>query len=677
MTLARSFTKAVLLTIALGLGACSARGGDESVGDGTEALQSGAGDGNPIWKDDPCDDPNLKTSAGVKVSVQNGVHVFIGTDKPDVIVGTDGPDIIWGKKGGDILCGGRGEDEIHGDEGNDYIQGGAGNDTIFGGPGNDTIHGGAGGDVIHGGDDDDMIFGDLLDDKLWGDDGDDLLIGGHGTDELHGGKGNDVLRGDMGNDSFEGGPGNDVASFMTAMPPGEGEPGHTANGDGIDGVIVDFTNPCISDDDPAHHDGCAFGDGKGEPLDSIEIVIGSPFNDHFISSNPDTVFIGGAGDDRFDTPVAKNVHDGPGNDLWNGKPIGGPGPSAAPGAVFVYVDDRVRDMGVIVVGTANRDVLTIHPNKQKDLVVDGEPSSTTLDAGPGCTQHGAHDVTCDVKHTLRYVTVYGGDGDDDITLQGNFPRDFTAHVNGGKGDDKIRGGDEQDVLFTGVSGKDWLWGRGGDDALVSESEPETNRLKLTQQIAYGDGADHLFGGAGNDQLVADFPCGGHEYSGGDGIDIAGFARSGALPIAAQLSQNGPISVQKGFYGYAYNPEVDWTGAHTPGAFCNPKDGTTLAPDLEILEGSSANDELWGNDHGNIIWGRKGKDLIHGLGGDDVLDGLQDNDDVYGDDGNDILLGGPGFDTLYANEGQHDILNCGPGGGKAIADGKDEITGCKY
>ncbi len=667
--------KVILLAVALGLGACA--GGDD-YGQDDQALMHGGGDGPPVWKDDPCDDPNLQTSAGVKVSVQNGVHVFVGTGQHNVIVGTDGPDVIWGGGGGDIICGRGGEDEIHAGAGDDFVNGGAGNDTIFGGAGNDVLHGGAGGDEIHGGDGDDLVFGDLLDDKLWGDDGDDLLVGGHGTDEMHGGKGNDFFRGDTGNDSFEGGEGTDVVSFMTAMPPGEGEPNHPHAGDGIDGVIVNFTDPCVDANDPqqVHHDGCAFGDGKGEPLDSIEIVIGSPYADHFITSNPDTTFIGGAGDDKFDTPNAAKVHDGPGNDTFNGQPIGNPGPTGAPGKVFVYVEDHVRDLGVIVAGTTKGDDLSIHPN-QHQLQVDGA-GPTQLDAGPGCAMQGPQSVICNIPHTLRFVAAYGDDGDDHIKLTGNFPRDFTAHVNGGRGDDQIRGGDEADVLFTGVEGQDWLWGMGGDDALLSESEPSFNALKLTQQVPYTDGADHLFGGPGNDQLVADFPCGGHEYSGGDGIDIAGFARSGALPITAQLAQVGDNpSVKNPFYGRAYNPEYDWTGAHTPGAFCSVSAGTTFHPDLEILEASSANDDLWGNDQDNVIWGRKGNDRIHGLAGDDVLAGLEGDDAIWGDDGNDVLQGGPGYDTLYAVDGERDVVLCGPGGGLAKVDAKDEVTGCKY
>ncbi len=229
------------------------------------------------------------------------------------------------------------------------------------------------------------------------------------------------------------------------------------------------------------------------------------------------------------------------------------------------------------------------------------------------------------------------------------------------------------MLFSGVDGEDWLYGNGGDDALLSESEPSFNRAKLGSNPKYVDGADHLFGGDGDDQLVADFPCGGHEYAGGPGIDIAGFARSGKLTLHAQLAQpNDNPSIKMPFYGRAYNPQV---GA---GAYCTVAQGTTMHPDLEILEGTSADDLLYGNDRDNIIWGRDGDDEIHGLGGDDHLYGLQGDDRIYGEGGQDTLEGGEGFDHLFAADGERDVLLCGPGGGRAeSSDGHDEITGCKY
>jgi Ca2+-binding RTX toxin-like protein len=666
----RGLGKTVLVAVVVALGGCSAADG---VSSDSEALHKGAGDGPPVWKTDPCE--GAHTSPGVKQYQKDGVNYFIGTDGDDVIVGTKGRDIIWGNAGNDVICAGEGDDEVHGGAGHDYIDGGAGNDVLYGGDGNDIIHGRAGSDEIHGGDGDDILMGDLLDDKIWGDDGNDLLIGGHGNDELHGGKGNDYLRGDTGNDTFDGGEGEDVVSFVTAMPPGDGDSVHSTYANGIDGMVVDFTDPCVDPAAPGvKHDGCAYGDGNGEPLDGIEVVVGSPYNDHFVSGG-NQKFVGGFGDDKFSVPHKSQIVDGAGNDVWNGQPIGKPGGGPAPGNVWVYVEGHERDLGVVVIGSPNADHLTIGAMASHQLEVKGS-NGTHVDTNDSCHQVDASTVRCDIPHTLRWVAAYGADGNDTITLQGHFPRDFTAHVSGGRDDDVITGGDEQDVLFTGITGSDILYGGDGDDALLSQSRPKFNKDKLTQVVPYTDGADKLFGGDGNDQLVADFPCGGHEFSGGKGIDIAGFARSGALPIHAQLAQQDDNpSIKMPFYAHAYNPQINGS----PGTYCTVGQGTLLHPDLEILEGGSGDDVLYGNDEDNIIWGRDGNDEIHGLGGDDHLFGLKGNDHIYGEAGSDVLEGGAGFDFLYGGgDNTRDILLCGPDGGRVMtSDSHDEVTGCKY
>jgi Ca2+-binding RTX toxin-like protein len=232
----------------------------------------------------------------------------------------------------------------------------------------------------------------------------------------------------------------------------------------------------------------------------------------------------------------------------------------------------------------------------------------------------------------------------------SFPLDMTAHVNGGNGNDFLHGGDEQDVFFSGPTGEDHLFGNKGGDALLSESrkwpKKDCSALSAKQQAEnprctenkpdakdYTDGADELFGGPGDDQLVIDYPCGKHHYSGGSGKDIAGFARSGRFDIHAQFA--GKASIATEFHGKAFNPQL-----------CTVASATRLEDDLEILEAADGNDNLWGNDDANVIWGREGDDRIHGLGGDDTLEGLVGDDWIYGGAGNDKLQGAGGDNRLF-------------------------------
>jgi len=211
---------------------------------------------------DPCDDPEIRRRINVHAD-PNDPHLFIGTDGPDVIFGTDGDDRIFGLGGDDVIC------ALAGD---DYIDGGDGRDVIDAGPGDDIVHGRGGSDWIWGGPGDDVLFGDILDDHLFGEGGDDILIGGHGTDWLDGGDGNDFLRGDTGTDTFIGGDGYDIASFSTALPPGQVEVNPDGTANPITGIHIKLDGGCDSQ-------GCAEGDGGNEPLHGIEEIVGSSFVD--------------------------------------------------------------------------------------------------------------------------------------------------------------------------------------------------------------------------------------------------------------------------------------------------------------------------------------------------------------------------------------------------------------
>jgi Ca2+-binding RTX toxin-like protein len=527
-----------------------------------------------------CDRLSEERSSLGATLVLNGVtyHVIQGDEFANTLEGSNRPDLIFGGDGNDTIRGHSSSDIICAGGGADVIEGGTGQDRIYGGGGDDVVHGGMHGDWIHGDDGDDDLFGDILDDKLFGDRGKDLLVGGHGTDHMEGGLGSDYLRGDTNADDFIGGLGYDVASFATARPSGRSERGAPYV------MQVDVTRRR------------ADGDGYQERVKGIEQVVGSPFNDQLAAKG--------------------KLSSGFGDDQCNGAPCG----FGQPPLPFAYVDARKRDTGVVVLGGDGNDTLQIsHPGKDVSIYTPG----ATITAGPGCEQTRPDLVTCDIPHPLHYLLAWGGGGDDTIKISGDFPRDFESHLDGGDGNDIITGFGGADLLYGGRNGVDRLEGNGGDDALISESYAD-DRARFGAD--YGGGRDTLLGGDGNDQLVSDYPCGHHHYSGGSGLDIAGFARVGARAIHAQLA--GPVARagdKAEFHGKAFLPDV-----------CNVDlFGTVLEDNLEILEGSTGNDKLYGNDRDNIIWGRQGNDLILGLGGNDRLDGHEGADRVFGGDGDDL------------------------------------------
>lgn len=87
---------------------------------------------------------------------------------------------------------------------------------------------------------------------------------------------------------------------------------------------------------------------------------------------------------------------------------------------------------------------------------------------------------------------------------------------------------------------------------------------------------------------------------------------------------------------------------------------TFAPHPDTVFGTEGDDPLLeGTEADNILYGGAGSDSIYGKGGDDLLFGGQGNDTLHGDDGNDVLHGGQGDDTLYGGAG-NDVLYGGAG-----------------
>ena len=176
------------------------------------------------------------------------------------------------------LTGSAFNDTLTGDGNNNVIQGLAGNDSMVGAAGTDTVTYvdatagvtvslaiataqntvGAGTDTISG-------F-----ENLTGSAFNDTLTGDTNANVLQGLGGNDLLTGGAGNDTLDGGTGTDTASYAAASS----------------GVTVDLSA------------GTATGDGS-DTLISIENVIGSAYNDTFITTTGVHVFDGGAGSDTL------------------------------------------------------------------------------------------------------------------------------------------------------------------------------------------------------------------------------------------------------------------------------------------------------------------------------------------------------------------------------------------
>lgn len=102
----------------------------------------------------------------------------------------------------------------------------------------------------------------------------------------------------------------------------------------------------------------------------------------------------------------------------------------------------------------------------------------------------------------------------------------------------------------------------------------------------------------------------------------------------------------------------------------------------VIKGTKKVDRLRGTAGSDRMTGLGRNDVLRGLGGSDCLDGGNGNDRVLGGTGNDklvggkgrdVLLGAAGKDTIRSRDGVRDIVKCGAGKDRVIADRKDRIA----
>ena len=207
--------------------------------------------------------------------------------------------------------------------------------------------------------------------------------------------------------------------------------------------------------------------------------------------------------------------------------------------------------------------------------------------------------------------IVGGSGNDTLDVSDRFADE--TFVDGGSGNDTIKGGVGRDHIFGGT----------GDDVLTG-----------------GSGADIFYFSEnhGND-TITDFNA-----AEGDRIDLSGFNE----PITWEQLQLKIATVTDGndvVTGLRIDLS-DWSGGTIV------LEGITsvsdLTEDMFILDGSASGAATvhHGTASGDTLDGTADADKMMGLEGDDTLKGGKGNDVLYGGEGGDTLEGGESFDALY-------------------------------
>jgi hypothetical protein len=139
----------------------------------------------------------------------------------------------------------------------------------------------------------------------------------------------------------------------------------------------------------------------------------------------------------------------------------------------------------------------------------------------------------------------------------------------------------------------------------------------------------------------------------------------------------PTSVDIG-----YTLRITVTATNAYGKFVLQSDPTETIAGLpphrkgRHIVGTRHGEYLAGGGYDDVILGLGGNDTILGGAGDDRIDGGSGNDVITGGSGADRIFGGAGSDTINAADGERDVVDCGTGRDRVIADSFDKVVNCE-
>lgn len=235
--------------------------------------------------------------------------------------------------------------------------------------------------------------------------------------------------------------------------------------------------------------------------------------------------------------------------------------------------------------------------------------------------------------------VYGSNGKDFVTTHSTTTQSATVY--GGGADDVIIGANGTDKLYGGP-GNDYLI---ATPATVSLDTPIKDDLGSARKVTFLSSqpvtvAKTLVGGGGSDRIY-----------GADGPSTI----YGDRQVDACVLQSDPVSKQP--------PENPTTSG-----------GAAVEDASDLIIGGAGVDTVQAGGGGDFVYLFAASDVACGSGGADTVFAGADEDLVYGGSGNDVIHGDSHADQLYANTGD-DTVYAGTGDDRVQGnEGEDELFG---
>ncbi len=131
-----------------------------------------------------------------------------------------------------------------------------------------------------------------------------------------------------------------------------------------------------------------------------------------------------------------------------------------------------------------------------------------------------------------------------------------------------------------------------------------------------------------------------------------------------------------FSGSARADRISGSGASDRISGGRGRDRLSGLGGADCISGGAAADVLSGGSGNDRISGGSGNDRISGGSGNDTISGGSGNDRISGGGGRNKINAGSGNDTINVRNRRRDVVNCGKGRDRVVADRSDRLRGCE-